>query len=764
MFKTGTAVKSPSSRGLFRDFDGVEPADSLFRTEGLDGAGGTGRFHVSAADDPEERRAERTAGQVVGGGSIFREADGPGARGGEVELPPADLAGPGSALPEGLQQSMGASMGTDFSNVRVHTGAGADRASRRLSARAFARGRDLYFRDGEYDPGSREGQRLIAHELAHVADGADRLHRVYTSKTFPPDANGQPNTDAIRTDVEAICGVINAVDISTLETRYMKGEASQQDYGRLVDARDALGDAELYIGRIDEWINRNGISPENKTSLMTEKGKLESQLQKRQKVIQLSDRMEPAMASDVPMPEQIRSMLQSPYFDQFFRAVTQIKASRKQAADFDELESKAAEQKVDRSSKLSAEDKRNYIQHQNDLHGVSSTGLKKAKDRSSWAGTVGEVMGSAGEAIKNESGHGTAVYTAHQQMEEHGKIAKSGMSEEEQKGAVKKADEKISGKGKGISGIISGAGQGIGAIGAAFGVGQNSKGAAEQREQDIKAKQSMKTIGIQLERTIPTRAGLGQQTADNARSHRVLAICERLKSDQVNDKKVPLSQLISDAMEEDPSLKPELNSKQKSLLSALQVVETSRASSKNQASRLRKEAVFGSMDAFSGALMAAGSITSGAGLLSSSDKAGLAGAILTLAGSVIGKISGIVRGKLIEGAKPEDENAKKMAACRSAIQQMAVLPNMRDKAVEALKKRAGGDTTQNIAGPAMDRAQQYAVVFYTIESANVNMSDLLFAIEKGGFGKETGTNASGQKTYKSAADSLNDMYKNLSFS
>lgn len=60
-------------------------------------------------------------------------------------------------------------------------------------------------------------------------------------------------------------------------------------------------------------------------------------------------------------------------------------------------------------------------------------------------------------------------------------------------------------------------------------------------------------------------------------------------------------------------------------------------------------------------------------------------------------------------------------------------------------------------------AEQYAAVFFSIESANVNMGDLLYAIEKGEFGKET-TDAQGNKAKKSAADSLNDMYKNLSFS
>jgi Domain of unknown function (DUF4157) len=58
--------------------------------------------------------------------------------------------------------------GADFSGVRVHTDAGADGLNRSLSAKAFTTGRDIYFRQGEYNPGSSSGRSLLAHELTHV--------------------------------------------------------------------------------------------------------------------------------------------------------------------------------------------------------------------------------------------------------------------------------------------------------------------------------------------------------------------------------------------------------------------------------------------------------------------------------------------------------------------------------------------------------------------------------------------------------------------
>ncbi|NEP28586.1 DUF4157 domain-containing protein, partial [Moorena sp. SIO3I6] len=37
-----------------------------------------------------------------------------------------------------------------------------------IQARAFTTGKDIFFRQGEYNPGSQEGKKLIAHELTHV--------------------------------------------------------------------------------------------------------------------------------------------------------------------------------------------------------------------------------------------------------------------------------------------------------------------------------------------------------------------------------------------------------------------------------------------------------------------------------------------------------------------------------------------------------------------------------------------------------------------
>jgi hypothetical protein len=76
--------------------------------------------------------------------------------------------GGGQSLDAGLQRSMGQAMGADFSGVKVHTDAKSDQLNQSIQAKAFTTGQDVFFRQGEYNPGNRGGQELIAHELTHV--------------------------------------------------------------------------------------------------------------------------------------------------------------------------------------------------------------------------------------------------------------------------------------------------------------------------------------------------------------------------------------------------------------------------------------------------------------------------------------------------------------------------------------------------------------------------------------------------------------------
>ncbi|PXY39334.1 peptidoglycan-binding protein [Flavobacterium cheongpyeongense] len=76
--------------------------------------------------------------------------------------------GGGTGLDKKTKNEMESGFGTDFSNVKIHTDARAVQMSQELGAQAFTNGNDVYFNQGKYNPDSREGKHLLAHELTHT--------------------------------------------------------------------------------------------------------------------------------------------------------------------------------------------------------------------------------------------------------------------------------------------------------------------------------------------------------------------------------------------------------------------------------------------------------------------------------------------------------------------------------------------------------------------------------------------------------------------
>ena len=93
---------------------------------------------------------------------------------GEAEVAPAiehaieRSRGGGQMLDSKVRGQMESAFDSDFSGVRVHTDSNADALNRELIAKAFTTGKDIFFRQGEYQPGSSTGRELLAHELTHV--------------------------------------------------------------------------------------------------------------------------------------------------------------------------------------------------------------------------------------------------------------------------------------------------------------------------------------------------------------------------------------------------------------------------------------------------------------------------------------------------------------------------------------------------------------------------------------------------------------------
>jgi len=114
-----------------------------------------------------------------------------------IESTISQARGKGERLVPQLQLQIGEAMGADFSRVTIHTDNRADQLNRSLGARAFTTGQDVFFRQGEYQPNSQQGQELIAHELTHVVqqDTAEAIRRRFMASGWGDDFSAVMSSD-----------------------------------------------------------------------------------------------------------------------------------------------------------------------------------------------------------------------------------------------------------------------------------------------------------------------------------------------------------------------------------------------------------------------------------------------------------------------------------------------------------------------------------------------------------------------------------------
>ncbi|HEU4325248.1 MAG TPA: DUF4157 domain-containing protein [Roseiflexaceae bacterium] len=74
----------------------------------------------------------------------------------------------GSPLPTPVLNKMEQGFGHNFKDVRIHHNEEANASAEMVQAKAYTSQQDIVFNQGEFNPGSSEGEQLIAHELAHV--------------------------------------------------------------------------------------------------------------------------------------------------------------------------------------------------------------------------------------------------------------------------------------------------------------------------------------------------------------------------------------------------------------------------------------------------------------------------------------------------------------------------------------------------------------------------------------------------------------------
>lgn len=151
----------------------IGPRDDAFEREADATADRIMRMHA-----PEPPRLAQAPAQVKRAGGEQEDELDPGL----VQRKPASmtaghfappivhdvLRSPGYPLDDATRAFFEPRFGHDLSKVRVHSGAAAEQSASDVNARAYTVGHNIVFGPGRFAPQTREGQRLLAHELAHV--------------------------------------------------------------------------------------------------------------------------------------------------------------------------------------------------------------------------------------------------------------------------------------------------------------------------------------------------------------------------------------------------------------------------------------------------------------------------------------------------------------------------------------------------------------------------------------------------------------------
>jgi len=99
--------------------------------------------------------------------------------------------GGGSPMEKSTKSEMEQAFGNDFSAVKIHTDTQAEVMNKQLNAQAFTHGNDIYFNSGKYNPDTKKGKHLLAHELTHTIQqkgSNERIqHKLGVEDDYPED-------------------------------------------------------------------------------------------------------------------------------------------------------------------------------------------------------------------------------------------------------------------------------------------------------------------------------------------------------------------------------------------------------------------------------------------------------------------------------------------------------------------------------------------------------------------------------------------------
>lgn len=125
--------------------------------------------------------------------------------------------GSGQLLTNSVRNYFEPRFGRDFSEVRLHSDSQAYETARAFKARAFTVGNNIVFGAGQYQPETRQGKQLLAHELTHVVQQSRGDLRVSRSgyEGGGDSVSRAPWYDGVKATIDHVDPPVNTQGIST---------------------------------------------------------------------------------------------------------------------------------------------------------------------------------------------------------------------------------------------------------------------------------------------------------------------------------------------------------------------------------------------------------------------------------------------------------------------------------------------------------------------------------------------------------------------
>jgi len=166
--------------------------------------------------------------------------------------PVSSIPGTGTPLPDGARVKMENAFQYDFTKVKIHSNS---HYPKQLGALALTSGDAIHFAPDSYHPNSRQGQELIAHELAHVVQ--QKSGRVSPTARL----NGAAINDNPTLEAEA-----NRAGRSASADQSVQMVGDGRDLGATSSAVQRLADPEIHallVGHASpRWEHARGAAPE----------------------------------------------------------------------------------------------------------------------------------------------------------------------------------------------------------------------------------------------------------------------------------------------------------------------------------------------------------------------------------------------------------------------------------------------------------------------------------------------------------------------